>query len=155
VLIGPFVLVGAAGVLLLLVGGSLALWGQRFDRAQRRFNRRSLAARGTVVGHTAYTVDFRDRLEAQTEARVRFRAVDGQFYEAKGPVHDARTPPLPPIGTVIEVRYDPTDPRESSTRGPRGRAGLARALFLVGLGIALLGVLLTAGALVARVAGGW
>jgi tetratricopeptide (TPR) repeat protein len=144
----PTVLVCSAGCL--VFGVLLVLVGHRFDRAQRAFNRHALSAAGTVIGHTAFTVSFRDRLEAQTEARVRFRAANGQFYEAKGPVYDARNPPVPPIGTVIDVLYDPADPRESSTRGPRGRAGLAPGLFWLGVAFVVLGILGAIGGVIAR-----
>ncbi len=117
-----------SAAMLLAMGVPLLALGLVFRRKHAGFNRRAVAAEGRVVGvrkhrttstSTPYWVYF---------PTVRYTTDDGRDLEAVAPGERE----APAEGTPVALLYDPTDPEQVSFTGPRGSAGVARALGGVG-----------------------
>ena len=137
-------------LLLMTPGAGLVLLGVRFRSKIAGFNRRAVTTAGMVIGHAPFTATHGAVLEQMTEARIQFRTQQGQVVETKGFSRRAMHPPQPPVGSSVSVLYDPADPREASTTGPRGQAGVANAIFWMGCLLCAAGLAVAAVPLASR-----
>lgn len=139
-MMGPSLLwFGAA--MLLLMGVPLLALGLVFRGRNAGFNRRAVSTEGRVVGARKHRMTSTSIPRWVYFPTVRYTTDDGVELEASAP--GEREPPAE--GTRVPLLYDPADPEQVSFTGPRGAAGVARAL--AGLGCVLvLGGLATAAA---------
>jgi hypothetical protein len=129
------VLLGAG--LFALLGSLLAVVGLVFLGRGAGFNRRAVRVDGRVVGHREHFSTSRAIHRRIYFPTVRYGPPGGPELEASAPGEDA---PLE-LGTSLSMLVDPQHPEQVSFTGPRGSAGVAWALVVVGLGTVLLSLL--------------
>ena len=89
---------GGVGALLLVIAVFLVF-------RTRRFLEGAVAATGTVVGHVASSSSEGGYTY---QPQVRFTAADGRTFDFVDGM--GSSPPRPPQGAVVPVRYDPQNP---------------------------------------------
>lgn len=113
---------------LFAVGVPLTLVGMRFRRRIAAFNARAVSTTGQIVGLVTRREHHGTTLYTRYYVQVAFTTGDGRRVQVSGPGHSA---PMP-IGSSMPLLYDPRAPEEVSFTGPRGQAGIATALALLG-----------------------
>ena len=136
-----------AGALLFVIGSGIALLGFKAGGRNRRFNARAIAVKAVVVGNDEHYSTSRAINRRIYFPIVCYTMPSGESLEAKAPGHDAPTPE----GTRIPMLCDPRSPAEVSFTGPRGAAGMAKALGTAGVVLALLGVATVGGAILLNI----
>lgn len=125
-----------AGVVMALLGVPMVLIGTIFRRRIKGFNSRAAAVMGTVVDneqHYSTSGAYNRRIHFPL---VEFVTQQGQTVRVKAL---GQGEPMP-IGTAVQLFYDPSNADDVSFTGPRGQAGIASTLWLLGLFLLLGGL---------------
>lgn len=128
------------GVFIGGLGGLLFAIGRRFTAAIRGFNRRAIAVTGNVVAIHSHRTTSGSFHRTVYVPEVEFVDRRGRAQRARGGGHAEP----PPIGSPMQLLYDPKDPEQVSFHGRRGQAGLAPALSVIGLVLLVCGLGLVA-----------
>jgi len=135
------------GAVLFAAGAGLALLGFRFGGRNKQFNARAVATQGVVVGNREHYSTSSSIARRIYFPLVRYTTPTGQTLETSGPGQDA---PLAE-GTQLPLLFDPQEPGEVSFTGPRGSAGIASSLGIMGVVLALLAIAMIVGTTVVMV----
>jgi hypothetical protein len=125
-----------AAAVMALLGVPLVLIGTLVRRRIKRFNSRAVTVVGNVVDneeHYSTSGGFNRRIYFPV---VEFAPQVGGTARAKGL---GQRDPVP-LGTPVQLLYDPSQPEDVSFTGPKGQAGVASMLSVIGWILLLLAV---------------
>lgn len=120
--------------LLALLGAMLLVLGTVFVGWNVGFNRRAVRTVGVVVGHREVLSTSSAIHRRVFFPRVRYPAPSGEELEADAPGESSP----PAEGQQIELLVDADNPKQVSFTGPRGGAGMAKALAGTGCALVML-----------------